>query len=292
MFKRIGFASCLMAFNALAFCWADAPIQPVPPQGPPRSPLSVDSPVNTPPDYMKYQPYNDGYIELDLWRLEATKFLRSTPVVSPDKSVMAYTEVTFMPESRQTFSKLYRVTIDPVDPSGPRENKVEASQARFDPNQTLKQRQLLLAVGSDKTLPFDFKTLTIIDWSASGQRLLFKQKTGLLHVGLRTSDLLIYDKAQGTVALYDEIQRAISHYWNQQGTLPPLDKIAWDLFPLGWEPRSDSAILLKAWAFDKKERKFLGLWKYDIDAERAELIGLQDETVPVAANGLSAEAVK
>jgi hypothetical protein len=271
------------------------PFEPAPPTPSVTSPLSTDSPINAQPDYMKYSPYNDGYIELDLWRIEVNKFVRSRPVVSPDKQTMAYTEVIFMPHNRQTFSKLYCVPIPPPpEDENPEEKKIPTAEelatyhARYDPNHLLKQRQMLLGVGSDESIPYDFKTLTLIDWSATGQRLLLKQKSGILHIGLRTSDIIIYDKIKGTVTIYPEIHRAVEHYWQEMGNIAPLKKLSWDIFPLGWVPGSDTTLIFKGWAFDKKEKKFLGLWRYDIDSERAELISLQDEVIPVAANGMIA----
>jgi hypothetical protein len=156
---------------------------------------------------------------------------------------------------------------------------------RFDPARTIKQRHSLVSVGYNTLKRYDFKTLTIVDWSASGQRLLFKERNGALHVGLRTSNILVYDQTKGVVTVYPEIHRIITHFWTARGNLPHIDTLAWDIQPLGWEPGSDSVILLKAWAYDQKEKKFLGLWQYDVDAERTQLLQLEDTPIPVAANG-------
>src|SRR5690606_37299553 len=126
-----------------------------------------------------------------------------------------------------------------------------------DPDRTIKIRKSIVAVGYDKVKRHDFKTLTVVDWSASGQRLLIKERNGMLHVGLRTSDILIYDQGQGVVTVYPEIHRIIKHYWSTKANLPHIESLAWDLQPLGWEPDSDNVILLKAWAYDQKEKKFL-----------------------------------
>jgi hypothetical protein len=131
----------------------------------------------------------------------------------------------------------------------------------------------------------------VVDWSATGQRLLIKERNGVLHVGLRTSDILIYDQGKGLVTVYPEIHRIVKHYWISRANLPHIDQVSWDIQPLGWEPGSDAAILLKAWAYDRKEKKFLGLWRYDVDAERTHLLQLEDTPIPVAANGWLANPV-
>lgn len=251
---------------------------------------SADAPV--------FIPYNPtGQKELDLWRLEEKRVIRSQPVVSPDRALFAYTEVIHIPGNRQTFSKLYLVPVEPLPPVPPERRPSEegAPQAavsptvqtdRFQPEKTIKRRKELLGVGHDRTLDWEFRTLTVVDWSAATNRLLFKQRSGVHHVGLRTSDILVYDRNQGTVTIYPELRRILQHYWKTHGNLPQLEKLAWDIYPLGWEPGSDSAVLFKAWAYDRREKKFLGLWRYDVDSQRSELLGLQDITPALGANGL------
>lgn len=278
------------------------PVQPVTvpvtsyPQS--QSPLSIDSTVNT-QGYMRFEPYNTYPRELDLWNLEGRRFLRSDAVVAPGKDAFVYSEVLFMPSNRQTMSRLFLVPVKdppaenlPLLPSeevlAPAPPPPQASADRFDPVKTYKLRQPLVAVGFDRVVPYEFRTLTVVDWSVSGQKMLFKQRSGVLHVGLRTSDILVYDRFRGTITIYPEVSRVIQHYWKNVGNLPHIEDVAWDIQPLGWEVGSDSAVLLKAWAYDKHEKKFLGVWRYDVDAERTELVSLQDMAVPVAANGLLA----
>jgi hypothetical protein len=280
-----------------------SPIPPVTPDTQPSTPypgssssLSVDNPANA-RKFVRFEPYNTHPRELDLWNLEGRRFVRSPSVLSPDKSRFAYSEILYMPNMRQTIARMYLVsTPQPTQPQEhlPSEDALypqpKPDPARnfdsYNPDKTLKLRHTLVSVGYDKVKPFEFKTLTIVDWSASGQRLLFKQRSGVLHVGLRTSDILVYDEGRGTVAIYPEIHRAVVHYWQSRGNLPQLEQINWDIQPLGWESGSDSLVLLKAWAYDKHEKKFLGIWRYDFDAERTELLTL-DDTIPpvVAANG-------
>ncbi len=279
-------------------------------------PTSPDAAVNRQPDTADFRPWNTGNVELDLWQMENRKFIRSDVVVSPDRNIMAYTEVTYLPIWRQTFSKLFVV---PFSEEGPppqsqmlpedlyrweqeqerlreeeerlrKQGKPTSSEirdaSRYNPDMHIQDRNELLAVGKERTSPWFFETLTVVDWSATGKRLLFKRRSGMLYLGLKTSDILVYDKERGTVTIYPELHRIISHFWDKQGTLAPLKDLAWDIYPMGWESGSDSVIYFRVWAYDKRERKFLGLWKYDVDAQRTELVNLKDVPVPVAANGM------
>jgi hypothetical protein len=267
------------------------------------SSYSIDNPANV-KDYMQYEAYNTFPREIDLWNLEGKRLIRGLSVISPDRTAFVYSEVMFIPNNRQTFSKLYWVPVQPL-PAPPQTHlpsedahtspplplPPSAYAARLDPDKTIKLRKSLVGVGYEKVKPFDFRTLTVVDWSASGDRLLFKERAGVLHVGVRTTNILIYDQGQGTVTIYPEVQRIIRNYWVSHGNLPHLDKISWDIQPLGWEPHSDSDVLIKAWAYDKNEKKFLGLWRYDVDSEHTQLVTLEDLALPVAANGWLASPI-
>jgi hypothetical protein len=270
----------------------DTPEQNDPVSAPTAPAKQKQVPDSRPGQHMTYEPYNTFSRELDLWNLEDRRFIRSPIVLSPDYHFFAYSEVLFSPSNRQTLSRLYRVSVQALPPLETREipqqtggQAISWALRRLDPDKTLQHRERLLEVGYNKLIPFDFKTLTIIDWSATGQRLLIKEKSGMLHLGLRTTDVLVYDQVNGNVTIYPELRRAIAFYWRTQGNLPNINRLNWELYPLGWEPGSDSKILFKAWALDPTNRKFLGVWRYDIDQLSTDRLSLDDMPVNVAANG-------
>ena len=304
IFLTLAFGPTLLAYGAVQYAPTiftepppprreSVPVLQTPGEG---AGLSVDTFANT-QDYMRYEPYNTFPRELDLWNLEGKKMIRSEVVASPDRQWFAYSEVLFIPPARQTISKLYLVAVPALPPAKtsrlPSEEVSNPPQPvpmsfyldRFDPTKHFKDRKTLTAVGYSKVVPYAFQTLTVVDWSANGRKLLYKQKSGVLHLGLRTSDIWVADLDRGVATIYPAIHRVIKNYWKTHGDLPHIDELAWDIQPLGWEPGSDRGILLKAWAFDKVEKKFLGLWKYDLEADRTTLLSLEDNPVPVAANG-------
>jgi hypothetical protein len=236
---------------------------------------------------------------------------------------MAYTEVIYMPDVRETTSKAYVAPLSELPPKGTFANSPSFYENRLDANGSLQQRIAVAGAGFQKASPFRFRTYTIVDWSASGRRLLIKEKNGVSHVGLKASDILIFDRETGQTLRYPEIKRGIEYYWNnppsasnalgEGNTLNPdslspdslspdsqnpdsldLDQAVWDIYPLGFEPGSDQFVLLKAWLFEKNanekgKKRFLGIWRLDLDAQRPELLSLQDQLVPVAANGTVAK---
>ncbi|MDX2084180.1 MAG: hypothetical protein SFZ03_02180 [Candidatus Melainabacteria bacterium] len=307
------------------------------------------------PPTVRFSLYNNGRQELDLWNLEARRFIRSPVVVSPRCDAMVYSEVFFTAHNRQTYSRLYWVDIPqgpvpgarsdvysfPVDPYQKRlqqSQQVVLPNARstekaattkptetiakttidleaepplgrneapplkpddrvyttfLDPDLTLQLRQQLSGVGEARSHHSAFNTLTVVDWSASGQRLLFKEKSGALHIGLRTSDILIFDRQRGTVSIYPDVRRAIAYQVERyHPATPTLKPYEFEIQPLGWEANSDSRLLIQAWQlFPPRQddappaKTFLGVWVYDIDQRRLQLFNTHPDTATVVSNG-------
>ena len=143
------------------------------------------------------KPYNNGAKELNLWPLESRKLVQSPVVIAPDRHVMAYTEVTFMPHNRQTFAVLYAVrnpqamlapVVDepiayvalPFRPSfwqrvrfwgaAGTATSVPPPMNPYLPEHHTQRRQRLFAAGDSVSSANRFETLTIVDWSNSGKR--------------------------------------------------------------------------------------------------------------------------
>lgn len=318
------YSGCLMAFAwaGLITCILTA-TGATPAPSTPSAATNAQEPV---PPAIQWTPYNTRAHELDLWRIESRKWLRSEVVVSPDRSRMAYTEVSFMPDARQTIAALYGVMLPPEDEAIPSASQdtapvapasgqpgarkrrttprvheaptaAEIRQAsRYEPDLQLQQRERWHQAGFRQTRPFRFETLTIVDWSASGQRLLFKRRSGILYYGLRTTDILLYDADRRLTSLYGDLQRAIRAHWQAQRapddarSREDWDDWDWDLVPLGFRPGSDSLILVSATAFEPSRRTAWGVWELDLDQRRVRLLSPANTPPPVAANGLLARS--
>lgn len=134
----------------------------------------------------------------------------------------------------------------------------------------------------------DFQTLTPVDFSADGNQLLFKHKSGKLYEGLLITQLLVYNVLQPDVSaidIYPQLHQAVDYYWTNQGITPPLTEQDWDVVPLGWRPGSNTDIETKAWAYTHQNRIFLGHWRINTVTGRPKLIDVMDRPVPVASNG-------
>lgn len=251
-------------------------------------------------------------MEVNLFQMESKRQVFSPVLLSPNHSLKAFTEVVYLPHARQTVSRLYVAEQEDFKQSNPEPPPVDDNLAGQKPKkhwwQVWRKKQkpppptnnpvfdetVYLArvlkptyqVGLDKQQKFRFETLTLIDWSASGNRLLFKRKQGTLYWGLRTSDILVYDENQNTVSIYPELKRIIAYQWEQKrGLFPSLKQMAWDIEPISWVPGSDTDVLVKAYAYEKDHRIFLGVFKYNITTAENALVNLNNQPVRYDANG-------
>lgn len=245
-------------------------------------------PFSTPPNHQ----------DVNLYRIEVSRFARSKPLIAPDFSGYVYSDVFFLPETRQTLSKLFFV---PLPSTGLPKNPADARQLTswFDPNQTLQRRQQLYAVGDVRIRHYAFDTLTPIDWTHDSTKLLIKRRAGIIYTGLRCSDIMVWDKQGGVLSVYAELVHALEYHWrkqeNQQTWNAPegVTNMAWDVEPLGWQTGSNTVFYWRGWAFTQQNgggRYNLGIWQYNIQTQTTTLINPNGQVLPydLASNGLLA----
>ena len=204
---------------------------------------------------------------------------------------MAYAEVTYLPSNRQTMAQLFWVPLGGNTP---------LTAASAQPQHTQALRQLALTVGLNPPRYFGFETLTPVDFSADGQRLLLLRQVGVQYTGLRCSDVLVWQQGgspQGTT-LYANLLAALKHYWlprlqTRRETTVPWQ--AWDIEPLGWEAGSSTQVLWRAWAYHRQSaggdgssglsRSSLGLWRYNVATQTPTLLQEEGGQVPTGLVG-------
>jgi len=214
------------------------------------------------------QYYNDppGKQEINLFGIYSKKEITSVGVISPDKSIMAYSVVYFFPNAYQYTSKVFIVKNQP--------------QIKI----TDKISKSILDVGFDSLDRETFRTLTIVDWSGDSKKLLIKEKVGGYSKGIWTTNLWIYNVDTGKTQKLGNIKKAVVYYWKskQKVSLPDL---RWDIIPLGWDLSNPDMIIVNTYGYSHSEKQFLGCWGIDITTGNSELLSFVNETVPVAKNG-------
>jgi len=255
----------------------------------PESPEDL-KPIEIPtipiPSEMKYVPqptykivrYNDppGSVELSLKKnFYREKQQNSQGIVSPDFTRLVYPAVYYSPDSASTSAELFEIPLDTKETELDRILKAHTS------NRT--QKPLM---ETSKTIDnfATFRTLTPVDFSADGTKLLVKQKTGNSYDGIWETDIFIYDFETGEAKELSEIRDAITHHWTTYRGLPLYEK-RWDIVPLGFSVDEPDRVVCTAYAYTGEKPVFLGVWSIDINREQSQLISFENADIAISENG-------
>ncbi len=229
---------------------------------------------------------------LNLFGYERERQARSTPILSPDKTTMAVSEVYFMPSTYQTFSRisLYSIGLLPSltdivspetlkalqapatknkaksEPTGITLDKVNPYPFwdRYSPEKNMDSRKILFEIGVNTRSPYQTDILRVIDWSRIGDKLLMVEQRGAHHLGVRRSLPMICTLSNGHVEMLKSLPKAIWSDWQQQShTFRPTDKPVWDIRPLGWSAENEDDIIIQLIVFERSGEHPLGYWAYD-----------------------------
>lgn len=250
------------------------------------SSISIPEPKLPKDIKMKYVPeptyklvrYNNppGTPELSLDRkLNFDRQQNCQGIASPDRSFMVYPAVYYYANSKSVSSDLFVVPLDRSLPDV--ERLLRANVVKRYPNPIL---------STDKSIDvnYSFKTLTPIDFSENGLRLIAKEKIGYSYDGIWKTNLWVYDFETKTARNLVEVRDAIKFYWlNTKGI--NLDEKRWDIFPLGFDADEPDRIVVTAYAFTGSLPKFLGSWSIDYKGERTLLVSLFDASSRISING-------
>ncbi len=220
--------------------------------------------------------YNDppGKVEINLNDLKKKRKINSIGVVSPRYDKLVYSTVYYYPSTRTAGSELYLINLD----------KSKSVQRRIEEAHVNHGRNVLYKTEMD-SLDLDIqKTLTVVDWSADGKRLAFKEKISFTPEGLWKTNLFVYDFETGKVKELNEVRDAILYYWRTNYDLR-LKDLRWDIYPVGWDARNPSRIIVFAYAATGENPKFLGAWSIDYKGNRAMLLSPLSTRFEVTQNG-------
>ena len=222
--------------------------------------------------------YNDppGSPDLKISRdLFKTRQLNLPGITNPDFTLMVYPAIYYYPQSAATACDLF---IVPLRDNDTNVNKIlKANIANRFP-------EPIMSTEKEISNSSAFRTLTPIDFSADGQKLLVKEKIGSSLDGIWETRIHIYDF--NTKTSYDlvELRDAVAYYWKEYRDLDLVDK-RWDIYPLGFSKDNPDRVIATAYAYTGDAPVFLGLWSVDTKGEQSRLISMNPSSQNIAANG-------
>lgn len=252
-----------------------------------KSELEFDIPKIEKPSDFKYipqplyriTPYNDppGSVELSLGKkLFVKRQINAQGIVSPDYSLMVYPAVYYYADSASVACDLFMLPLDEDDTNLNRILKANVAKRYPDP-----------ILSTDKKIDnfAAFRTLTPVDFSADGTRLLVKEKIGSSEDGIWQTRIYVYDFNK--LISYDliELRDAITYFWKEYMDVN-LDEVRWDIIPLGFSEQYPTRVVAQAYAYTGETPVYLGAWSIDCWGNQSRLISFNKKLTPkVSVNG-------
>lgn len=238
------------------------------------------------PSEMKYVPqptykivrYNDppGSVELSLKKnFYREKQQNAQGIVSPDFTKLVYAAIYYSPDSASTSAELFEIPLDTTETELDRILKAHTSNRTEKPLMETSKR-----IDNFGT----FRTLTPVDFSTDGTKLLVKEKIGNSYDGIWQTNAWIYDFTTKEAKELSEIRDAITYHWTTYKGLPLQDK-RWDIVPLGFSVDNPDRIVCTAYAYTGSKPVFLGIWSIDINREQTWLISFENVDIPISQSG-------
>lgn len=237
--------------------------------------------VPTPSDF-KYVPkptyrivkYNDppGSPDLSLGKhLYTKRLVNAQGIVSPDFSILVYPAVYYYTDSASVACDLFVIPLEDGDTNLHKILKANIAKRYQDP-----------ILSTDKAIDnyASFRTLTPVDFSTDGTKLLVKQKIGSREDGIWQTDLFVYDFTNKLSYNLSEVRDAVVYFWEEYMDLR-LQDVRWDIYPLGFAKNDPYRILVNAFAYTGERPVFLGLWSIDWRGNQSRLVTFNKDAVPV-----------
>lgn len=242
--------------------------------------------INTPSEF-KYVPkplyklvkYNDppGSPELSLGKkIYNSRQINAQGIVSPDYSMLVYPAVYYYSDSASVAADVFVIPLEDGDTNL---NKVlKANVARRNPTPILSTDKVIDNYAA-------FRTLTPVDFSSDGTKLLLKQKIGSSEDGIWETTPFVYDFQNKTDYDLTAVRDAIAYFWKEYMDLD-LDDNRWDIYPLGFSQDSPYQVVVQAFAFTGVKPVFLGTWSIDYQGNQSRLISFDKDFIPaISVNG-------
>lgn len=252
-----------------------------------KSTMELDIPkVETPSDF-KYIPrpiykivkYNNppGGTELRIdKRIYQQRQINAQGVVSPDFTLLVYPAIYYYTDSASIASDLFVIPLEGDD--SPLDKILKANVMKRVPEPIL---------STDKSISnyASFMSLTPVDFSKDGKKLLIKEKIGSREDGIWKTTIFVYDFTTKVDYDLSEIRDAITYFWKEYMDLN-LDDYRWDIYPLGFLKSEPDRVAVQAIAFTGSMPVFLGTWSIDTKGNQSRVVSFEKDVEPlISANG-------
>jgi len=238
---------------------------------------------------MKYVPqysykmvrYNDPPGSVDLKIENTIKFNKQVnggAITSPNRDILVYPVIYYYSSNQCTAGELFVIPLD----------KSLTDVERILRANVVKRIPIpILSTEKNIDENHTFRTMTPVDFSADGTKLIAKEKIGNSNDGIWQTNLWVYDFQTQEKRNLVEVRDAIRYFWKNSQNIY-LDDKRWDIYPLGFDAENPDRLIVNAFGYTGKAPKFLGTWSIDCKGEKTLLISLTDPIAKVGINGFKA----
>ena len=252
-----------------------------------KTKMELDIPkVQTPSDF-KYIPhptykivkYNNppGSTELRIdKRIYQQRQINAQGIVSPDFSVLVYPAIYYYTDSASIASDVFVIPLEGED--SPLDKILKANVMKRVPTPIL---------STDKNISnyASFMSLTPVDFSTDGKKLLIKEKVGSREDGIWKTSIFVYDFSNKLDYDLSEIRDGIVYFWKEYMGLN-LNDYRWDIYPLGFLKSQPDRVAVQAIAYTGSTPVFLGTWSIDTKGNQTRVVSFEKDVEPlISANG-------
>ena len=251
-----------------------------------RMTMEIEIPKNVTPADMVYVPqpaykivrYNNppGSPEI---RLSKTFYQRrqqnAQGIVAPDFTKLVYPSVYYYPNSGSTACDVFVINLEEA-----KSNLDKILTA----NVVHRFSEPILSTDKNNDNYFTFRTITPVDFSVDGSKLLAKEKIGNTKDGIWKTTPVVYDFTTNLSYSLIEVRDAIIYYWKENKNLDLEDK-RWDIYPIGFDLNNPDWIIVHAYAFTGDTPVNLGTWTVSYKGEQSRLVTFKNSEVQVSMNG-------
>lgn len=196
-------------------------------------------------------------------------------IVSPDFTRLVYPSVYYYPNSASTACDLFVINLEEA-----KSNKDKILTASV----VHRMSEPILSTDKNNSNYFTYRTLTPVDFSTDGNKLLVKEKIGNTKDGIWKTTPYIYDFTTNQSYTLEDVRSIITYYWRSSKNLN-LDDKRWDIKPLGFSEAEPDLVLVSAVAYTGEVPVNLGVWAINSNGEGGRLISLDAEPSGISMNG-------
>lgn len=200
-------------------------------------------------------------------------------IVSPDFKKLVYPSIYYYPNSASTACDLFVINLEEA-----KSNKDKILTA----NILHRVSEPILSTEKSNDNLYTFRTLTPVDFSTDGTKLLVKEKVGNTKDGIWKTTPIVYDFVNNVSYNLIEVRGAIVYYWERYKNLD-LDDKRWDVYPLGFDAENPDWVIVNAVAYTGNTPINLGIWKVTYTGEQSRLVTFDNSAVNVSMNGYKLE---